>query len=360
MADELSNKARSIIFGVAIGSFFLTIVAFFTWLPKIGVDSNIFAVLSLVAAAFVSYLVITVFGIVKEFSLKGGSFEFTSKLEEVKTDVKDTKRDVASGFANISNAIQSINMRFDTAITNQFRSDQKTNVIVNNLKEAQEKATKIVADASGVSRDLPLSPPKSTPPDSKSDINPLVHTLLNIFNTLYSEAGPELDVQTEMNKAYTLIVGEKYEEALKTYDAIIARDPYNTEAMLNKGICLYYLGIKKGSKEFHKESIKMYDKVLEYDPKNVRALHMKGVACYYLGKIPLANEYYDKVLDIDPKFGLSLYLKACNLARLDKPKEALEFLRRAVSSDQRYKKWADSDTAFETLRNNPEFQKILL
>jgi tetratricopeptide (TPR) repeat protein len=355
--ENLSNRNRSIIVGLAIASFFLTIVAFYNLVPRAGIDPNIFVVLSLVASAFVSYFFITVFGIVKEFSLKGASFEFTSKLEEVKEDIKETKEEVATGLSSISNAVQNINTRIDTVITNQFtntnRLDQRNEIYINNL-ETQNKVRKLVAEESGVSPTLPVPGPKATPSDSKKTSH-----LVELLKFLSEKpTGLVLSVESELNKAYALIVEGKYEEALKTYDSIIAEKPYNTEALLRKGICLYYLGRRNNSPEFHRESIKMYDKVLEFDPKNKRALHMKGVACYYLGKIPLANKYYDKVLEIDPNFGVSLYNKACNFARSGKTKEALEYLRRAISSEQRFKQWANNDEAFKALKGNPEFEKM--
>jgi tetratricopeptide (TPR) repeat protein len=162
-----------------------------------------------------------------------------------------------------------------------------------------------------------------------------------------------------LNKAYALIIEGKYEEALTIYDSIINENPFNVEALLRKGICLYYLGRRNNSSEFHEESIKMYDKVLKLEPKNKRALHMKGVAYFYLGKMALANEYYDKVLEIDPNFGISLYNKACNLSRSGNTKEALDYLQRAVISNKRFKQWAHNEEAFKVLRGNPQFEKMV-
>ena len=218
---------------------------------------------------------------------------------------------------------------------------------------------KLVAEESG-SPTLPIPGPKGAVSDSKKTS---VNRLLDVCKDLSEiPTGPVLSVESELNKAYALVVEGKYEEALTIYDSIIAEKPYSTEALLRKGISLYYLGRKNNSPEFHKESIKMYDKVLELEPKNKTALHMKGVACFYLGKIPLANEYYHKVLEIDPKFGISLYNIACNLARSGNTKdtkEALEYLGRAISEDQRFKRWANNNEAFKALKQNPEFEKMI-
>jgi tetratricopeptide (TPR) repeat protein len=226
--------------------------------------------------------------------------------------------------------------------------------------EAQEKAKKIIADASGVSPSLPVPGPKAIESEAKkNDSNTYFDYAMDILKGLATlSTGAILDVQSELNKAYALIVEGKYKEALKIYDAILSTDPYNTEAWLRKGICLFYLGRKNNSPEYHRQSIIIYDKVLQLEPTNKKALHMKGVASYYLGKIPLANEYYDKVLSIDPDFGPSLYNKACNLSRLGKKDESLIYLQKAISSDQKYKHWASKDNAFKDLQTDPEFKKM--
>lgn len=40
-------------------------------------------------------------------------------------------------------------------------------------------------------------------------------------------------------------------------------------------------------------------------------------------------------------------------------KDAIKYLERAISSDQRYKQWANKEEAFKELRNNPEFEKMI-
>ena len=289
-------------------------------------------------------------------------------MEEVKAEVEETKKEVASGLSSISNSIQSINTRVDTVITSQLsnRLDQKNEFNINmkevleKSKEVQEVAKKIVADASGVSPSLPVPSPKAIETNSKnSESNPYVDAALDILKGLTNlTTGPVLDVQSELNKAYALIIEGKYKEALKVYDTITSKDQYNTEAWLRKGICLFYLGRKYNSQEYHKQSDAIYDKVLKLEPQNKRALHMKGVAAYYLGNTQLANKYYDEVLAIDQNFGPSLYNKACNLSRLGNKAVALEFLQKAISSDKKYKQWANKDDAFKGLRNNPEFIKL--
>lgn len=227
-------------------------------------------------------------------------------------------------------------------------------------KAVQEKAKKAVAEATGVSPSLPVPSPKAIETESKkTEVNPYIDAALDILKGFATfTSGSQLDVQSELNKAYALIIEGKYKEALQIYDNITSQDQFNTEAWLRKGICLFYLGRKNNSPEYHRQSIAIYDKVLELEPKNKRALHMKGVASYYLGDTALANKYYDEVLEIDPDFGPSLYNKSCNLARLGDSEGALNYLQNAISSDQKYKQWASKDEAFNNIRTNSQFEKI--
>lgn len=53
--------------------------------------------------------------------------------------------------------------------------------------------------------------------------------------------GYKINKDLELNRGYTLIIEGKYEEALRVYDEILKEDPKNTEALLKKGVCYYYL-----------------------------------------------------------------------------------------------------------------------
>jgi tetratricopeptide (TPR) repeat protein len=103
----------------------------------------------------------------------------------------------------------------------------------------------------------------------------------------------------------------------------------------------------------------LHMKVLKINRDDVRALHWKGSALWFLGKQEEANSYYDKVLAIDPNFYLSLYLKACNNAREGNKEEALKFLKKAIDSHPKLKRYAKNDDAFNSLKGDSRFRKLI-
>ena len=129
----------------------------------------------------------------------------------------------------------------------------------------------------------------------------------------------------------------------------LTRDQNNVEALLKKGLSLYYL-------RRHEESINYFDRVLEINPKSVLALHRKGSALWYLGRADEANVYYSKALSINPKFQYSLYSKACNEAQRG---NALILLEKVIGINEKYRKLARTDNAFYNITQNREFRNLI-
>ncbi len=147
------------------------------------------------------------------------------------------------------------------------------------------------------------------------------------------------------------MVNRKYNQAAELYDKVIQNDPEDVEALLRKGIILYYLGR-------HDESIQYYDRVLKIDPNNVLALHRKGSALWYINKdIDAADEYYEKALKINPNFKFALWTRACNESWRGHKDKALDYLKRTINLDKRYKKFALGDA--KSMKNDPEFIKLV-
>jgi Flp pilus assembly protein TadD len=73
-----------------------------------------------------------------------------------------------------------------------------------------------------------------------------------------------------------------------------------------------------------------------------------------------ANATLNRVLELEPNDGLALYNCACTYALLGDGKASLLLLRRAFESGFRtVGHWAENDSAFETLHNDPEFQQVV-
>ena len=149
--DEKLFKHKIIIAISAVGSFLLVTSLFYLHLFKTSdtFDYNLSAALSLVAGFFAAFLIMAISGIIKEFSIKSGLIEVSSKLEQkienVQTNVEISKKEVEEKIStlnqNITNAIQSINNNIAANWNkNQQSVESKTgDITINNITEKEEK-----------------------------------------------------------------------------------------------------------------------------------------------------------------------------------------------------------------------------
>ena len=79
------------------------------------------------------------------------------------------------------------------------------------------------------------------------------------------------------------------------------------------------------------------------------------------GSIEEANATLKRVLELEPNDGLAVYNCACAYALLKEKKASLILLRRAFESGFRaVAHWARGDSAFDSMRNDDEFRKLLV
>ena len=108
-------------------------------------------------------------------------------------------------------------------------------------------------------------------------------------------------------------------------------------------------------------------KVIEITSRKLEASHddiivMSRLAEAYarFGSREEANATLKRVLELEPNDGLALYNCACTYALLDDSHGSLILLRRAYDSGFRtVGHWAKTDSAFETLHNDQEFQRTV-
>ena len=120
----------------------------------------------------------------------------------------------------------------------------------------------------------------------------------------------------QLSECDDLFDAEKYEDALKCYDAVLAVDLDNADALQNKAAALLNLGR-------HEEALKCCDMALAVDPDNTGILQNKADALLNLDRYQEALECYDAVLAIDLDNTDALHNRADALFNLDRYQEAL-------------------------------------
>jgi hypothetical protein len=131
--DEKALKQKILIGISAVGSFLVVTFLFSHYLlasskPS---DYNLSAALSLVAGFFAAFLIMAISGIIKEFSIKSGLIEVSSKIEQkienVQTNVEESKKELEEKISllnqNVALSIQSIDNKI--ANMNQIQNMQQ-------------------------------------------------------------------------------------------------------------------------------------------------------------------------------------------------------------------------------------------
>ncbi len=159
--DEKITKHKILIGISAVGSFLVVTYLFSNYLlnPTKPSDVNLSAGLSLAAGFFAAFLIMAISGIVKEFSIKSGLIEVSSKLEQkienVQTNIEVTKKEVEDRIStltqSVNSAIQTINS-INNSVANWNQNmqsfqgkmgDQRTSLYINTEQKEEEKQTKI-------------------------------------------------------------------------------------------------------------------------------------------------------------------------------------------------------------------------
>ena len=134
--SKITTKQRILVGIAGIGSFLGCSYFFFYLFQSSQVDSITSTVMSIIASSVVVWIILSLSGILKEFTLKGGSFELTAKLKDeinnVRLDVADSRRDMIEKLADIKLSVNTIqSSRSESSINyNYYRTKDEFNEIL--------------------------------------------------------------------------------------------------------------------------------------------------------------------------------------------------------------------------------------
>ena len=149
----------------------------------------------------------------------------------------------------------------------------------------------------------------------------------------------------------------KYKEAIEPFESAAAvREDY--QALVFLGAAYTGLGDKANAAAAYERAIEVAKKQLSLNPGDVRALYLGAVSWARIGRRKEALAWAAKALALDSEDSAVLYNVACLNAVLNRTEEALNCLRRVVRSGWR-KEWIKNDPDLNSLRDNPEFQRLL-
>ncbi|GEM_PF-3423183 len=120
-----------------------------------------------------------------------------------------------------------------------------------------------------------------------------------------------------------------YDQAVKLFGWVIARQPHNGAAYYNRGVAYDHLGQ-------YQEAIADYTRAIEHDPKLAAAYNNRGWAYGNLGQYEEAIADYTKAIDLAPEDRDAYNNRGVAYHELKQYKEAIADYTRAIELDPKY------------------------
>ncbi|MGA7494754.1 MAG: tetratricopeptide repeat protein [Syntrophobacteraceae bacterium] len=188
-------------------------------------------------------------------------------------------------------------------------------------------------------------------------------------------------------KGFTLFRLDRHEEAVEALDKAIEFNPGDAEAWYYKGCSLDGLGLNS-------EAFQAFDKAVERNPDYAHAWGGKSISLIKLDRDeeaiqscdkaialePGAGELwndmaivlskcrgnhealkaFDKAIELSPTLAYVWYNRACAHAQCGNKEKSLSDLSVAIGMESEYKKSAEGDESFESLRDTEDFKRLVI
>lgn len=155
------------------------------------------------------------------------------------------------------------------------------------------------------------------------DIQEKQNKLENLVNQLSLINNTDYEIQSYLDKGLLKFNEGKYEEAIKTYNLVLEKDPNNIVALTNKGNTLNFMAN-------YQEALISLKKAIEKSPKYLPALLNIGTTYFLMGNYQESIIILDDILKIDPTNAIVFNNKAKALFALGKKDEAERCVKKAI------------------------------
>ena len=100
--EGLTTEKRVLVAIAAISSFILGMILSQWIFSYYQIESVTSGVMSVVSGTIIAWIVLMLSGILKEFTIKGASFELSSKLKEVQEEMKTSNNEICGKINNVN------------------------------------------------------------------------------------------------------------------------------------------------------------------------------------------------------------------------------------------------------------------
>jgi len=320
-SEGLATKKRVLVAIAAISLFILGMILSQWIFSFFQIESITSGVMSVVSGTIIAWIVLMLSGILKEFTIKGASFELSSKLKEFQDEMKTSNKEICGKInnvnQNIQNSFQNINTRIDSIVNTVSTSNSESRMV--NYYFESKGALQGALKESGITGKA-LDPKTDVSKEKLDNLDALFTRVKTLEESLSKPI--KLSTSEIMSRANYFFYKKEYHKAIKRYEDVLKVEPDSLDALFNTGFSNYELSnIDK--------SISFYSKVLEIDPENVVTLHNMSLSYLALNNPEKSLEYLNKAIDIEPTDILLLTRVAQNYRLLQDYEKCIEVLKKA-------------------------------
>ena len=149
------------------------------------------------------------------------------------------------------------------------------------------------------------------------------------------------------------------EESVELFRKAAEVRPEDFQSMLLLSQSQRMLGKHEEEQRAMKEGIRRAEKQLELDPNDRRALSLGSGTLFELGEKEKAFRWSEKSLKLYPDDTGVILNAVCLLARAGRKEEALDYAEKVLGKGYGKRDWIDNDPDYDSLREEPRFQKLL-
>lgn len=151
----------------------------------------------------------------------------------------------------------------------------------------------------------------------------------------------------------------QYERAAELFERAGAVRPEDYQALAMASNMYEGLGNDERAAETARQALERARRAIEINPRDSRCLSLGAGSLQTLGQLEEALEWIDRAQQVDPKSNGVAYNAACMHAKMGNTERALDLLEKAYELGSRNKRYYETDSDFDSIKDHPRFKAVL-
>lgn len=122
---------------------------------------------------------------------------------------------------------------------------------------------------------------------------------------------------------------------------------------------IHSLWMRVGLEKSEEDKITIYDEILQINPRDIEAMTYKADALLEIDEVRWALNLSNLAIEKDDSYSLAYWQRACAYAQLNRKKEALRDIKKAIQLSDSLGDELEKETHFKPLHETEEFKKLV-